>query len=479
MRCPLTPVLPGLAWADVWSSHLEANKPYLLKWMRNQQRGPYWENGSVGPVADRIKCPVFMITGWHDGYTNPPLRLFGALATPRRMLIGPWDHAVPNTGIPGPRIDYLPDVASWLDQYCKSDVVSDADNYPPVVMFMETYSPPDPNMTEAAGEWRADSGWPLPGCHDETLFLSDGALVGEPAEAADSDECSYDPSVGVTTGLFSAGIPFNLPSDHRRDEAFSLNYTTNRLEDDLSIVGRPSVIVHAASTAGLSAIAATLCEVGPDGRSRMVTKGIARLERNPATATADGFPDFQEVRVDLNAVGWRFSRGNRIRLSIANSDFPNVWPTPQTATMRLYRGGATPTRLVLPAVPAEGTMAPPCFVPSTPLVSVDSRTAQRIWEVADDLLEGTTRVSCRFTFGGEARPFEFVAKVDRDRPASASVAGSFSMSKDVGGRTVSATADTTISSTTTAYHVIIALTVRVDDTVVITRQWVDSVKREA
>jgi putative CocE/NonD family hydrolase len=476
---PPDPSAAGPAWAEIWSSHLEANKPYLLTWMKNQRRGPYWENGSVGPIADRIKCPVFMITGWHDGYTNPPLRLFEALSSPRRMLVGPWDHAVPNTGIPGPRIDYLPQVVSWLDQYCKSDVASDADNAPPVVVFMETYSPPDPNMTEAPGEWRADSGWPLPGCHDETLFLGDSALVSESAEAAESDECAYDPSVGVTTGLFSAGIPFNLPSDHRRDEAFSLNYTTSRLEADLSIVGRPAVIVYVASTARWSAIAATLCEVGPDGASRMVTKGIARLDSGGGTATATGFSGVREVRVELNAVGWRFSRGNRIRLSIANADFPNVWPTPEPATMMLYRGGATPSRLVLPAVPDKGTIAPPSFVPTTAPVSLASRTPQSVWEVTDGLLDGSTRVSGRFLFHGEDWPFEFIAKVDRARPASASVKGSFSMSKNVGGRTVSATADTVISSTMTAYHITITLTVTVDDTAVVTRQWVESVKREA
>jgi putative CocE/NonD family hydrolase len=467
---PPDPAAADLSWADVWSGHLQANEPYLLTWLRNQEPGPYWENGSVGPIADRIACPVFMITGWHDGYTNPPLRLYDALSTPRRMLIGPWDHAVPNTGIPGPRIDYLPHVAAWLDQYCKTEAQAEPDGWPPVVVFIERYLPPDPNMLETAGEWRADSSWPVPGAHERSLYLEAGALADEPGAPQGTDELVYDPSVGVTTGLFSAGIPFNLPCDHRRDEAFSLNYTTPVLDSALSIIGRPTVVVHAATTARLCAVAATLCEVGPDGASRVVTKGIARLE--------PGDSGSHEVRVELNAVGWRFSSGNRIRLSIANADFPNVWPTPEPATTQVSRGGETPSRLILPAVPEAGSAIPPSFQPSSAPVTATSRTPTRTWEVTDNVLDNTTRVTCRFTNNGP-RPFEFTCEVHRDSPADASVKGRFSMSKSVGGRSVSATADTAISSTSTAYHVIIGLTVRVDGSVVLTRQWVDSVPRRA
>jgi uncharacterized protein len=47
--------------------------------------GPYWRHGSVRDVADRIRCPAFLIGGWRDGYTNPPLRLFEALQVPKKV----------------------------------------------------------------------------------------------------------------------------------------------------------------------------------------------------------------------------------------------------------------------------------------------------------------------------------------------------------------------------------------------------------
>jgi predicted acyl esterase len=236
-----------LFWAEVWSSHLESNELSLLTWLRNQDRGRYWDNGSVGPIADRIACPVFMMTGWHDGYTNPPLRLCERLCAPRRVLIGPWDHAYPIMGIPGLRTEYLPHVAAGLHQYYRTDREVEPDGWPPVVVSMERYLSPDPNMLEPSGEWRADVSWPVPGAHEGTFHLVAGTLTDEPRADQATDELVYDPSAGVTTGLFSAG---------------------------------------------------------------------------------------------------------RIRLSIANADFPNVWPTPEHTATELRRGPGTPSRLVLSAVPA-------------------------------------------------------------------------------------------------------------------------------
>ena len=146
---------------------------------------------------------------------------------------------------------------------------------------------------------------------------------------------------------------------------------------------------------------------------------------------------------------------------------------------RVRTGGATPSRIVLPAVPERGSAAMPSLPPSTMPVSTMSRTPQRAWAVVDDLLGNSTRVRCSFRSYGGTRPFEFVARVNRAVPAEPSITGKFQIEKKAGGRSVSATASTVISSTMTAYHVTVALTVRVDDDAVLTRQWADSLKRQA
>jgi len=187
-------------WAAIWSEHIEHNEPYLLKWLRHQTDGPYWQHGSVGAIADQIACPVFMIGGWRDGYPNPPLRLYEALGVPRKVLIGPWNHAVPDVAVPGPRLDHLHEVVRWLDHWCKGTETGIMGE-PPVVVYMQHYQRPDADRLDAAGEWRAETSWPAPGASERTLYLGGGGRLEEASGADGADEFEYVASVGVTAGL--------------------------------------------------------------------------------------------------------------------------------------------------------------------------------------------------------------------------------------------------------------------------------------
>jgi putative CocE/NonD family hydrolase len=227
---PPYPEWSGDSWAEVWEHHLAHDEPYLLKWYRHQTDGDYWRNGSVRDAPERIRCPAFLIGGWRDGYPNPPLRLFQNLHAPCKVLIGPWNHALPDAAIPGPRIDYLREVLRWLDHWCKDEETGIMDE-PLVVVYAQRYQPPDPDRLETLGQWRAETDWPPPGSSWAPLYLGkDGTLVDDPQPAWNGagghDLFDYDPRVGVTSGLWSGGIPFGLPGDQRLDEAFSQVYTT-------------------------------------------------------------------------------------------------------------------------------------------------------------------------------------------------------------------------------------------------------------
>ena len=227
---PPYPEWSGGDWATIWEEHLERNEPYLLKWLAHQTDGPYWRHGSVRDIADRIVCPVFMIGGWRDGYPNPPLRLYQALNVPKKVLIGPWNHALPDVAIPGPRIDYLREVVRWLDHWCKGEQTGVMDE-PPVVVYVQHSEKPVVDRLESAGAWRAETDWPsLRELASATLHLGAGGPLGDrPGEEA-ADKFEYVPTVGVTGGLWSGGLQFGLPGDQRADEAFSLVYTSAPLD---------------------------------------------------------------------------------------------------------------------------------------------------------------------------------------------------------------------------------------------------------
>ena len=102
----------------------------------------------------------------------------------------------------------------------------------------------------------------------------------------------------------------------------------------------------------------------------------------------------------LRHVGYRFEPGHRIRVSLASSSWPVVWPSPSPARFELHRGGATPSRLVLPVIPAAGG---PGDLP-VPAVQDDAarrarqsaakgQSDQPAWRIEEDVIAGTVTVT--------------------------------------------------------------------------------------
>jgi hypothetical protein len=107
----------------------------------------------------------------------------------------------------------------------------------------------------------------------------------------------------------------------------------------------------------------------------------------------------EEIRVELRPAGYRFMAGHRIRVTIASAAWPVIWPSPYPATFELHRGPATPSRLLLPVVPAaggSGDLAVPAFKttpPDEPEVGGEGIADRPIWQIATDVIEDTVTVT--------------------------------------------------------------------------------------
>jgi uncharacterized protein len=474
-------------WADVWREHLQNNEPYLLKWLEHQIDGEYWRQGSVGDVADQIACPTYLIGGWRDGYPNPPLRLYRTLDVPKKVLIGPWNHAVPDAAVPGPRIDYLHELVRWFDYWCK-DRDTGIMEEPPVVVYMQHYERPDADRLDAPGEWRGEQSWPTPGGSDLTLFAAgDGALAGDLPNVDGEDRFEYFAHVGTTSGLWSGGLQFGQPSDQRPDEAWSLLYTTAPVDQPVYIIGRPRLQLFVSSTAKVIGFAVTLSDVAPDGSSHLVAKGVLNATRRDSLITPSPLTPnhIYELSIDVDATAWRFAAGHRIRVAIASADWPNVWPTPDPAINTVFRGPIHPTRLVLPIVDSVGSATPPSFVPSPASVERHSqRPEPPVWEITHDAFtrrsfarfvdRSATRVSSDCVV---SREHAFVAEVDTDNPGMARAHGRHISSIRRGIGLTEARSDVMIQGTPTHLHVTLTLCVDVNGARHFTRQWSRSINR--
>jgi len=480
----LPPATDGLEedWERIWQQHLEGQVPYMLTWLAHQANDAYWRPASLAGQYEKIACPVFLIGGWQDGYPNPPLRIFQRLRVPRRLLIGPWNHARPDAAVPGPRIHYLHEMLRWLDHWLKGRDTG-VMREPPFAVYMQRYDEPRPDRLLTSGEWRYLPSWPVPDRRELTLFLAPGGgLAAERTVSENVEGFRYEPTVGVAGGLWSGGLAVGLPGDQRPDEAISLVFTSAPLPELIEVLGRPRAMLYAASSAQVAAFVVKLCDVAPDGSSALVTRGILNGTRR--RSLAEPVPmvpgEIYELAIDLDATGWIFERGHRIRLALSGGDFPNIWPTPFPATNRVSLGGASSSRLILPLAPPHppGSSRPEFLPPPSAHAMVDVRSEGPAWEVREDVMAGTRTVQIE-----QARRLQLpdgteIAERQRMRstassndPARAGAEGETWVCRGHRGLVTEATARGVLTSSATTLDLTVDLEVLVDGRPHFQRRW--------
>jgi hypothetical protein len=98
--------------------------------------------------------------------------------------------------------------------------------------------------------------------------------------------------------------------------------------------------------------------VTPGGASWLVTTGLLDLAfRDGPLAGPSPLTPGQIYQIDLPlaVIAHRFKAGSRIRLSLSESLWPLVWPSPEVVTLSLHLGES---RLTLPARPIPAVEAP-------------------------------------------------------------------------------------------------------------------------
>ena len=156
---PPDPAVSGERWRELWLERLEKSPPFVEEWLRHQRRDGYWEQGSVCEDYGAIECAVYAVGGWADAYRTAIFRLLERLRCPRRGLIGPWGHAYPEEGVPGPAIGFLQEAVRWWGHWLKGDDTGIMDE-PMLRAWMQEPIEPAPFCTERPGRWVAEAHWP-------------------------------------------------------------------------------------------------------------------------------------------------------------------------------------------------------------------------------------------------------------------------------------------------------------------------------
>jgi uncharacterized protein len=358
---PPDPAIVGERWREMWLDRLEHAPPMIEPWLAHQRRDGYWKQGSVCEDYAAIEAAVLAVGGWSDGYTNAIPRLLAGLPGPRKGLIGPWAHAWPQAGPPGPTIGFLQEVRRWFGHWLAGEDNGVMDE-PMLRAYIQASFRPAACYSERPGRWVAEPAWPPPELEPRRLHLTASGLAKDAAGEA-AIQCSGLQTAGTDAGSWCPyGEPADWPGDQRAMDGMSLCFTSEPLAEPLEILGLPEVELAFASDRRNALVCVRLCEVLPDGASALVTRAVQNLthresDEHPAPLVPG---ERTSVRVRLDAIGHAFAAGSRIRVGISPTYWPWAWPSPEPATLTIFAG--PDSALVLPVRPARAADAePPTF----------------------------------------------------------------------------------------------------------------------
>jgi hypothetical protein len=355
---------------QVWQQHLDSNEPYQFNWLAHQTDGPYWRPASLRSDYASVHCAVFIIGGWMDAYRNSTIRIFQHLTSPKKCLIGPWEHVFPDWGMPGPKINFMAQAVRWFDHWLKGVDTGMMDE-PPLTVYMQEYDAPSRNRAFTSGYWREARSWPLPGARTHALYLGPNGTLPSTPTAAGNDSFTYKATVGATNRVLGGGPYLGPAEDQRPDELHSLVFTSGPLTERMELLGWARVTLTFASTAPVANVVCKLSDVAPDGASALVTWGILNATHRESHTEPSPLVPGQKysLEVELHVAAWAFEPGHRIRLAISGADWPNYWPSPYPAEHTVHWGGESGARLTLPIVPNGSADEAPVF--GEPVIPLD------------------------------------------------------------------------------------------------------------
>jgi uncharacterized protein len=173
-------------------------EPWLLSWLRRQRDGPFWRRGSLAPGYERLRVPALLVGGFLDGYRDSVPRMLEHVPAPTRAIVGPWNHAFPHDGEPGPAIEWRREVVRWFDRWLKDEEPGIEDE-PRLAVYLRSWHPPDPDLAAVPGRWRAED-WPIDGAEERVLHLAPGGTLSDRPGNAGVDPLPYVPSAGAPAG---------------------------------------------------------------------------------------------------------------------------------------------------------------------------------------------------------------------------------------------------------------------------------------
>lgn len=479
LQPPMVPDPDGRATRR-WEERLRNFQPWLLDAWRHRPGDPRWRERVID--ASRIVAPTFCIAGWHDIFLAGTVRAYEQVRAPKRLMIGPWMHELPNEA-PREPVDCIALACDWwerwlVDEPARGRGPSTPDEKGPVLIYLGGARP----------SWRRFPTWPPPRRLLSFAATEDHRLRREP------DGCSTaggqarprwlrragDRTVGAMSGLGAVPLAgFGFPLDQHDDDIRSLMFTSEPLPEPLVLAGTVTVEVALGPGTTASRCIAKLTDVDPQGRSSLITAGVGRIGLQPSVD--------RSASITLNPAGYELAPGHRLRLVLSDSDLPSLWPASGGAVLdvAVRAGGDGESEFGTRAARVTSVTVPVCepmddYQPPRPPLTpppFTGRPPRRTWRITRDHAVGQVSVtvgdaaSASIVVGKNEiqleREVEVTLRVNGE-PTAASLTGTgvLTLTNGAGDRTV-VTARTRVREDGVAA----VGEVLINDVVVVSRRW--------
>lgn len=336
--------LVGDRWKDMWLERLEGEPFFMEDWLDHQRRDDFWKHGSIGEDFDGFPVPALVIAGWADGYRNTPLKAIEGLHERGRAIIGPWVHKYPHFAWPKPRMDFHAEAIAWWKHWL-DDGDHGAGELPQMRAYILDGPRPALRRENDPGYWIAKQDWQEPQRQMLTVG-ADGRLNATGACEGTGDLFLRSPlDTGISSGeWFTLKPDAEIAGDQRIDDGGSLIFTTAPLAEEVVYLGAPEITLDVACTGDWENLAVRIIDVHPDGTETRACYGVLNLAHRNGNETPEAMPHGEKTAVTmrLDAMGYRFAPGHRIKLALSTSYWPTILPSPaapgltiDTASIRL------------------------------------------------------------------------------------------------------------------------------------------------
>ncbi|NTV56979.1 MAG: CocE/NonD family hydrolase [Deltaproteobacteria bacterium] len=313
------------------------------------------------PFMNRVnqaRVPTYMVAGWYDLYVRDMFQLYANLSVPKRLLVRPLDHS----GIEKKNfdLDFGVEAHRWFDYWLKG-ISNGIMDEPPIHYYLLG--------TASKEAWQTADSWPVKNAARKNFYFGPRLQTEHPSASESFD--TYRVDYSTTTGKLSRWAAVNWGHKYpnmRSNDAKALTYTTAPLTSPVQVIGHPVVHIWLQTDVPDLDWFVYLEEVDEDGSSIYVTEGILRASHRAigkASFENLGLPwhnHFQselqtvpagepiELVFDILPTAFEFSKGRRIRVSIAfadadNFDTPVIAPAP---VLHLLRDKDHPSFIELP-----------------------------------------------------------------------------------------------------------------------------------